>query len=121
MPLLSFSSFNELQIIKFFLFYLGGNQQVSRHVSDRADRDPPTQPHERDSPFPVRGEEGSLFSHPHLCPSGHAGKTMIALFPFSLIAERFCKFANFVVSVSPRLLKLKSVKFLPISSFVKKI
>ena len=82
MPSLSFSSFNELQIIKFFLFYLGGNQQVSRHVSDRADRDPPTQPHERDSPFPVRGEEGSLFSHPHLCPSGHAGKTMIALFPF---------------------------------------
>ena len=82
MPSLSFSSFNELQIIKFFLFYLGGNQQVSRHVSDRADRDPPTQPHERDSPFPVRGEEGSLLSHPHLCPSGHAGKTMLALFPF---------------------------------------
>ncbi len=52
----------------------GGSEQVPGHLWDRAGGDPAPQPHERNSPFSMRGEEGSLLPHPHLRSNCHAGE-----------------------------------------------
>ncbi len=82
----------QVEVTNFWQRVSGGSEQVPGHVWDRAGGNPAPQPHERNSPFSVRGEEGSLLSHPHLRSNCHAGEPIKHL----LLAYLCPAFADFV-------------------------